>query len=104
MSDKTLCLEGLDELESDDVLYWLKATLARDLAAMRVPKSNAERLEALYYARRRLVVGIGKLSIAIGSCSEAALVLDAVGVAAKDCYYDQDGDPPWKPMPNWAAS
>ena len=104
MSSRKLYLEGLGELDQGDVFYWLKATLARDLAAMRVPKSDAERLEALYYARRRLIMGIGKLSIAIGSCLEAALVLNAVGVAAKDCYYDQDGDPPWKPMPDWAAS
>ncbi len=106
MASNTLRLVGLDELDEGDVLHWLKAGLARDLAAMCVPKSDAERLELLHYARRRLIVGIGKLSIAIGSHPDAILPLDAVSVLAEcaDRYYDEDGDPLWGKLPDWAAS
>ena len=106
MTANTLRLVGLGELDDGDVLYWLKAGLARDLAAMRVPKSEGERVELLRYARRRLVVGIGKLSIAIGSCKDAEIVLDGLGEpgCCEGRYYDEDGDPPWEKLPNWAAS
>ncbi len=110
MTANTLRLVGLGELEQDDVLYWLKATLARDLAAMRAPKSEEERGELLDYAFRRLQEAMKKTARAI-SLARPDRHIPWYGVCLVedhgedvDRFYDDDGDPPWKPMPRWAAS
>lgn len=105
MTANTILLVGLGELEQDDVLFWLKAELAQDLAAMRVPKSIDERDELLQYAMRRLSVGLEKVMLAMDGQTEVPYRACCYRVKTDDAerYYDEDGDPPWDRLPDWAA-
>ncbi len=104
MTANTLRLVGLGELEQDDVLYWLKATLARDLAAMRAPKSEEERVETLRYAMRRLGEGMERVMRALDGDAPCRVCCSMTLGDPAGRYYGENGDPPWGPMPNWAAS
>lgn len=106
MTANTLLIIGLGELDEGDVLHWLKSVLARDLAAMRVPKSEGERVETLAYALRRLDVGRVHVKASLeselydcasygekyGWCMRRILGCGDGMAEHGDRYYDQDGE------------
>ena len=104
MTANTLLIIGLGELDEGDVLYWLKATLARDLAAMRIPKGDADREELLRYAMRRLGRGMERVMQALDADAPCRVCCSLTLGDPAGRYYDEDGDPPWEKLPDRAAS